>query len=92
MVWLLGWDSLRPTVSHSWSYLLVSGLLLPTQHLLQHLAVERFLPLLYICVHWTLLQDASERAGGRDGRMEENQTEDEAWLHLGQQPTHWFHE
>lgn len=42
--YLLGWDSLRPTVSRSWSYLLVSGLLLPTQHLLQHLAVERFLP------------------------------------------------
>lgn len=43
--YLLGWDSLRPsTVSHSWSYLLISGLLLPTQHLLQHLAIASFLP------------------------------------------------
>lgn len=47
--------------------------------------LQQWYLLLYICVHWTLLQDASERAGGRDGRMEENQTEDEAWLHLGQQ-------
>lgn len=30
--------------------------------------LQQWYLLLYTCVHWTLLQDASERAGGRDGR------------------------